>query len=146
SQDIFAAWVQDTLGMRMLQARIAKELGVKLGALTNHTVSAHIYEYDWDKAKQIVAKRAAAHQAIRFDPQGNFLIRVEDAQIVVELIDPGGQQVLWRTCGTSSELLAKQIAAMQLASMPDHYIYIGRELQRAEDMLKLGLNYDQGRA
>jgi thymidylate synthase len=146
SQDIVGAWPQNTLALRALQGRVADQLGLQLGPITSHSISAHIYEQDWAHALEIVARRAGAHQALVFDPHGNFVIRLEQAEIVVELLDPAGQHVLWRANGTSSLALGSQIAGLGLASLPEHYVYLGRELQRAEDALRRGEAYDQGRA
>ena len=44
SHDIGRAYVSNVYGLGTLQARIAKELGVEMGSLTTHSVSAHIYE------------------------------------------------------------------------------------------------------
>jgi thymidylate synthase len=146
SQDIFAAWPQNTLGMRTLQARVAGALGLALGPITSHTVSAHLYEHDWTQAEEIIEQRGRSHQALRFDPQGNFLIRLESGQIVVELLDPSGQQVLWQTHGTDARQLGNEIAALRLASEPAHYVYLGQELQRAEQALQQNAPYNQDRA
>ncbi len=146
SQDMFAAWPQNTLGMRLLQAQAASALGVEVGPITSHTVSAHLYEHDWEHAQRVIDHRQASNYGIEFDPQGNFAIRLERGQIVVELLDPAGQTVLWQTHGTSSMEIGKEIAALRLASLPAHYVYLGRELQRAEECLRRGETYDQGMA
>jgi thymidylate synthase len=146
SQDIFAAWPQNTLGMRTLQARVAQSLGLRLGPITSHTVSAHLYEHDWKQAEQVIERRRSSHEALQFDPQGNFVIRIEGRLIVVELVDPSGQQVVWQTHGTDARQLGNQIAAMHLASDPAHYIYLGRELYRVGEALLTGQPYVQDRA
>jgi thymidylate synthase len=146
SQDIFAAWPQNTLAMRMLQARVANALGLTLGPLTSHTVSAHLYQHDWKQAEEVLEERRRAQQALQFDPQGNFLVRVESGQILVELLDPGGQQVLWQAHGTDARILGNEIAALRLASEPAHYVYLGRELRSAELALLNGEAYVQDRA
>jgi thymidylate synthase len=146
SQDVFAAWPQNTLGMRTLQARVAQSLGLRLGPITSHTVSAHLYEHDWKQAEQVIERRRSSHEALQFDPQGNFVIRIEGRLIVVELVDPGGQQVVWQTHGADARQLGNQIAAMHLASDPAHYIYLGRELYRVGEALRTGQPYVQDRA
>jgi thymidylate synthase len=44
SHDIGRAYVSNVYGLGTLQARIAKEVGVGIGSLTTHSISAHIYE------------------------------------------------------------------------------------------------------
>lgn len=146
SQDIFAAWPQNTLGMRTLQARVARSLGLGLGPITSHTISAHLYQHDWKQAEQVIEQRRRAHQALQFDPQGNFVIRIEGRLIVVDLIDPAGQQVIWQTHGADARQLGDEIATMRLASDPAHYVYLGRELYRAGEALRTGEPYVQDRA
>jgi len=146
SQDMFAAWPQNTFAMRLLQRRAAETLGVKLGPTTSHTVSAHIYEHDWAQVQTIVDSRQAADRTVEFDPHGNFAIRLENRVIVVELQDPDGKGIIWQTHGTSSAEIGKEIASLRLASLPTHYVYLGRELQRAEDALRRNELYDQGMA
>jgi thymidylate synthase len=145
SQDMFSAWPQNTFAMVCLQKRAADVLGIKVGPVTCHTVSAHIYQHDWQRAEDTLAATQHIIRSIDFDPQGNFVIRVENGQIQAELHDPSGQ-VLWHMQGTSSAVIGKEIAALQLASLPSHYVYVGRELQRAEDSIKHGAPFDQGMA
>jgi thymidylate synthase len=146
SQDVFGAWPQNTLAMHRVQADMAARLGLAVGPITSLTISAHLYAHDWTQAEEVVSMREKAHHTLSFDPQGNILIRVEDGQIVVELLDPGGLHILWHTSGTDSRDLGNQIAASGLASLPAHYVYVGRELQRAEETLKRGETYIQDKA
>lgn len=146
SQDMFGAWPQNTLAMRRVQADMAARLGLAVGPLTSLTISAHLYAHDWTRAEEVVAARQKAHCALTLDPQGNVLVRVEEGHIVVELLDPDGQQILWHTEGTTSRDLGNQIAALGLASLAAHYVYIGRQLQRAEDALRRGEAFIQDRA
>jgi len=146
SQDMFGAWPQNTLGMRVLQTEVARQLGLTSGPITSHTVSAHIYEHDWNQSRQIVESQRDALKKLEFDPQGNFVIRVEDNQIVVELISPDGESILWQTHGKTSLAIGGKIASLCLASLPSHYVYLGRELQRAEEAIRAGKLYDQGQA
>jgi thymidylate synthase len=146
SQDVFGAWPQNTLAMRQVQAGIAGRLGLELGPITSLTVSAHLYAHDWPRAEEVVKRREKAHRALALDPQGNILIRVEDGQIVVELLDPTGQHILWHASGTDADALSHKVAALGLASLPAHYLYIGRELQRAEDALRCGEIFNQDKA
>jgi len=136
SQDLFAAWPQNTLAMRRLQGRLARELGLSPGPLTSFTVSAHLYAHDWERAEEIAARRWRARRGMDRDPQGDFVVRVEGEEIVVELLSPQGDRVLWHRRGRSAEALGREIARLRLASLPEHYVYLGRELQRAEALLR----------
>jgi thymidylate synthase len=146
SQDIYAAWPLNTFGILSIQYQIASELGLSPGPLTSHTVSAHIYEHDWQLASEIIQARQKDHRTLVFDPHGNFEIRLEAGQILISLIDPSGQNILWQSHGTNALELGYEIAALRLASEPAHFIYLGRELQRAQDALENHHAYVQDRA
>lgn len=143
SQDMFKAWLQDTFALRSLQCYIADELDLPLGPLTVVTGSAHIYKQDWGKALETTNKFRNMLTALRFDPNGDFIISVECNEIVVQLIDRSGGNVVWRTHGSSSKELGYQIAHLQLTSIPSHLAYVVGELAHAEEALRRGEKYIQ---
>ena len=87
SHDIFKAAVPNAFGLRILQARIAQETGFELGNLQITSQSAHIYEADWDNAKNLAACAfwerpiQKMYDAAQADPRGVFLIRVGGGKI-----------------------------------------------------------------
>jgi thymidylate synthase len=54
SHDIYGAWFPNAVGLTNLALYAAGELGVKVGTLTIHSISAHIYEVNFGDAKQIL--------------------------------------------------------------------------------------------
>lgn len=55
SQNVYASQPGNACALRELQAEIADRLGVSVGYLTLHVISAHIYETDLDAANDIVS-------------------------------------------------------------------------------------------
>lgn len=53
SNDLFGAYPANVMGLTKLQQYIAGEAGVKLGEITGHAVSLHIYGTDFDLAKDV---------------------------------------------------------------------------------------------
>jgi len=146
SQDMFAAWPQNTFAILKLQQQIAQAVGLQPGNLSSFSFSAHIYADDWGRAQAVVAGQwERMVRGLELDPQGNFVIAVHDGAIEVELLSPAGDQVLWRARDTRADRLSREIAALRLASLPSHYLYLGRELQRAEEALRRGVPYAQER-
>jgi thymidylate synthase len=58
SQNVFGSQPGNALALREIQKEIAVKLGVSMGVLTLHVLSAHIYERDWDVASQLACTRS----------------------------------------------------------------------------------------
>ena len=53
SHDIYGAWFPNAVGLANLAQYAAGELDVKVGTLTIHSISAHIYEVNFDEACKV---------------------------------------------------------------------------------------------
>jgi len=53
SHDIYGAWFPNAVGLANLAQYAAGELGVQVGSLTIHSISAHIYEVNFDEASKV---------------------------------------------------------------------------------------------
>lgn len=53
SHDIYGAWFPNAVGTAYLARYVAKKTGVKVGPITIHSISAHIYEVNFNEAKKI---------------------------------------------------------------------------------------------
>jgi hypothetical protein len=146
SHDLFKAGIPNAIGLLGLQAYLAKESGLKPGRLCITSLSAHIYEEDWNDAKQLVECQVRGRLSPLFkenedaDPRGNVLIRIEDGKIVGELVANG--ETLYTVSGSVFEVSAG-LMRQELLSRHDHIAYIGRELLRAEIALRCGKPYKQ---
>ncbi|MEK6968763.1 MAG: thymidylate synthase [Nanoarchaeota archaeon] len=140
SNDMFAAWPKNAFGLRKLQQLIAKQIEADLGPLTIISASAHIYEPDWKAAVEIAEK----HTQLRWrqDKRGYFVIKVENGLIKLQHYDNNGP-LLQTFEGMKAEDIYKELVLKETMSYPEHLIYIGAELAKAEIALKLGIPYVQ---
>ncbi|HHT19626.1 MAG: thymidylate synthase [Euryarchaeota archaeon] len=53
SHDIYGAWFPNAVGLTRLSQYVAQEVGVEVGTLTIHSISAHIYEVNFEEARGI---------------------------------------------------------------------------------------------
>jgi thymidylate synthase len=53
SHDTYGAWFPNAVGLSHLASYVAKEVGVDVGTLTIHSISAHIYEVNFDEARRV---------------------------------------------------------------------------------------------
>jgi thymidylate synthase len=144
SHDVWGAWIFNAFALRNLQNEIAKELKIETGNLIILSVSAHIYENNWEQAENLV-KKYQRNKLIEFenDPRGYFLIKIENGEIVVEHRLFDGRKSGYEFRGKSAEELYKKIVNENLISKFDHAAYLGKELARAEIALKEGKEYSQ---
>ena len=53
SHDIYGAWFPNAVGLSNLARYVAGEVGSEIGMLTIHSISAHIYEVNFDEAGRV---------------------------------------------------------------------------------------------
>jgi thymidylate synthase len=53
SHDIYGAWFPNAVGLSNLARYVAGEVGSEVGMLTIHSISAHIYEVNFDEAARV---------------------------------------------------------------------------------------------
>ena len=144
SNDMFSAWVANAMGLRALQCHIREQIQMRsqqdltLGALITVSQSAHIYSDCWEHSDRVIAgEYARICQQKRFDdPVGSFLIRVEQGQILVDHLTPGSGEVVNCYGGKLAKVIYPQIAANCPILQPEHALYLGTELQKAEMALR----------
>jgi thymidylate synthase len=144
SHDIWGAWLFNAFALRNLQNEIARELKIEVGNLIILSVSAHIYENNWEQAENLVEKYQR-NKLVEFenDPRGYFLIRIENGEIVVEHRLFDGRKSGCEFRGKSAEEIYKKIVNENLISKFEHAAYLGKELAKAEIALKEGKEYLQ---
>ncbi|MBI4492935.1 MAG: hypothetical protein HY690_09100 [Chloroflexi bacterium] len=143
SHDLGRAWPLNVFGLRLVQGRLAEELGTPCGPLVVVSQSAHLYRAAEPPLRELVAEHAPRLLPWQADPRGIFHIRLADGQIQVEhgLQDAGKSGR--RFSGTSAERLSKAVVHAKLVLLPEHAAYLGAELQKAEVALRLGIPYRQ---
>jgi thymidylate synthase len=151
SNDMFAAWPANAMGLRALQQHIRDQIAecsdynLQMGPLITISQSAHIYDDTWENVDKLIANQynKIINQRDYFDPSGNFLIEVEDGQIMVKQTTPGSGEIVACYSGKNSSKLIREICAASPAIQPDHIGYLGIELQKACQALKSGNIYTQ---
>jgi thymidylate synthase len=150
SNDMFEAWPENAFGLRMLQFLVYKSIlakypEVKLGDLVIHSQSAHIYDDSWDEAKNIIQNHyieTVKHPRNEIDPRGNFLIKTDDDEIIVEHYSHD-ELLLSSYKGKNAMLIYLRISRDRAISNINHAIYLGTELQKAEESIRLRIQYEQ---
>ncbi|MGK7888426.1 MAG: thymidylate synthase [Leptolyngbyaceae cyanobacterium] len=154
SNDMFAAWVANAMGLRALQQHIRDEIcrrsdyELTMGPLMTISQSAHIYDDTWENCDRLIADQyqAICQQRDYYDPSGNFLIEIENNEIVVTHTTPGSGEVVTHYRGKNPLKLIREICAASPAIQADHAGYLGLEIHKAFQSLKEGKPYrqDQG--
>ena len=54
SHDVYNSWIPNFYGLRGLSKYLSKSLGFKMGPITVHSVSAHIYKNNYDDVKKLI--------------------------------------------------------------------------------------------
>ncbi len=151
SNDMFSAWVANAMGLRALQKHIKTEIEkrgnyqLKMGYLITISNSAHIYDDCWENAEKLIAIQYAkiAKRINYYDPVGNFLITVQDHQIMIEQTTPGSGEIINCFQGKNAPQLYREMAANYPNLQIEHALYLGCELQKAEIAMKMGIKYEQ---
>ncbi|GAB1541231.1 hypothetical protein NUACC21_39010 [Scytonema sp. NUACC21] len=151
SNDMFAAWPANAMGLRALQLHIRDEIAkrseynLKMGPLITISQSAHIYDDTWDNADRLIANQYATICNCRDydDPSGNFLIEVHEEEIVVIQTTTGSGEQVKQYRGKNPLRLIRQICSTSPAIQSEHIGYLGIELQKASECIKNGNPYIQ---
>jgi thymidylate synthase len=151
SNDMFAAWPANAMGLRALQQHIRDEISkrseydLKMGPLITISQSAHIYDDTWSNAEQLIKQQylRISRKIDYYDPTGNFLVEIAEKEIVVTQTTPGNGEVVGCYSGKDALKLLREICAASPSIRVDHAGYLGMELQRASECLKIGAKYIQ---
>ena len=147
SHDIFGGWPLNAFGLRKLQKIIADSSGIKMGSLTIISGSAHIYDFNWQAALDII--KANLCPGFENDPYGFFRIETDKKTqtIIISHYSPEGNFLKKYSEKINSKNavknLVKKIDEDLAVSLVIHGLYLGIELTKAEACLKLGINYIQ---
>ncbi|MEA2020734.1 MAG: hypothetical protein U9M98_03440, partial [Patescibacteria group bacterium] len=145
AHDIFNAWPRNLFALRELQTRLAKDIGYELGTLTVFSQFAWVSKNDLSQAQKVVDKYYK--QQCVWDPRGNFVIEVNDSQIIAIHLSPEGKKLQeFSIDGNGPKAAVKlcgEIVGELAISDLNHAADLGRELVKAEIAVKNNLNYKQ---
>ena len=54
SHDIYGAWFPNAVGLTYLSQYVAKKVNIAIGPVTIHSISAHIYEVNFEEARELL--------------------------------------------------------------------------------------------
>ncbi|MDY7013406.1 MAG: thymidylate synthase [Cyanobacteriota bacterium] len=153
SNDMFAAWPTNAMGLRALQQHIRDKINrrssynLQMGPLIVISQSAHIYDDTWENADKLIATQYAqiCKRQNYDDPCGNFLIEIQNKEIVVTQTTPGSGEVIRNYKGINPLSLVREICSDSPAIQPAHIGYLGIELHKAFNCLKSHQTYVQDR-
>jgi thymidylate synthase len=146
SNDMFAAWPSNSMGLRALQMHIRDEINkqtdfkLELAPLITISQSAHVYDDTWENVDHLIAtqyQELVKKESKTFsDAVGNFIIEnLFDTTIVTQTTHNGETIATYE--GRNALKLVKEIAAANPSIQPDHIGYLGIELSRATVMLNV---------
>ena len=104
-----------------------------------------------DKEVPLVMADKTPRKDVILDPKGFFVIEVRKNEIAVEYytnvykgkkIVSGNLQKVFS--GTKADAMSDTIAKHVPDLRPEHFMYLGRELQKAQNALEQGKKYVQG--
>jgi len=104
-----------------------------------------------DKEIPLIPAEKTSRKDVQLDPAGFFVIELHNNEIVVEYysnvykqqkIVSGTLQKVFS--GVKADALSDTIAKHIPTLRPEHYLYLGRELQKAQRALEGQHKYEQG--
>lgn len=138
------AWLENIYGLIGIQRYVSDVCGIERGAITVISHSISIDPSSLERAKTIALSKetdevvdlVTGKLGPRFDHNGEFTITVdrEKGEIVVEHSYSGIRLGEYR--GRTSESIERQISRDNAVSEISHALYLGRELAKAETLLK----------
>ena len=107
-----------------------------------------MYKEHYPKSEVIKAEKTPQRD-VKLDPKGFFTITLENQEIVVEYYNDLNKKVGLNKpdkifLGEKAAALCDTIVKHVPGLLPEHYAYLGRELQKAEFALKENKKYVQG--
>ncbi len=142
SHDMTQGWPENAYGCAAIQKEIADSINVDSGILTIISGSAQIYNNYYNQVEEMLKNYKDKIKTCH-DKRGNYLISIENNEIVVKLVHPETGAELERYAGKTAYELKDKIALSAFSLDIGHAIYLGTELASAELLLKLNLPYEQ---
>ncbi|MEJ2268063.1 MAG: dCTP deaminase, partial [Nanoarchaeota archaeon] len=133
-------WPENAYGCAAIQNEIAKEIGVECGIMTIISGSAQIYNNYYQQVEQML-QNYSENLLNCNDKKGNYQIKVQNNEIILNLLHPENGKVLEEIKGNSAYEIKDKISIHGLET--GHAIYLGTELAMAEMAIKKEIDYEQ---
>lgn len=131
SHDIMQGYPFNLFALRDLQYKLCIENDWKLGTLTILSCSAHIYEYDLQKASEEAEKRTTCE----WDRRGNVVVLIRNNQLVATIYSALGE-FLTEYIGETPEKVLAQMIRDECLSHPSHWAWVALELDYIYQKIK----------
>ncbi len=132
------AWVVNFYGLMAILDHVARQCGMRPGAITVFSQSITIDARQMDRAAIVAGEAVFRYNE---DPNGYFRITLDGEAIVVE--QQKGDLTLKRYRHPKASYIQHEICKDCAVSDIGHAIYLGRQLARAENALREGKEYIQ---
>lgn len=135
SHDYFRAYPQNVAALCSWLVREAVQADLSVGTATCLSVSAHVYDRNWDDARRIARRRAPrGHQ---WDSRSEWRVHTREGRIWVTAYAAGsaGASVVGAFDGKTAEGIQHEIERSGLVTSIGNAIWLGRELARAQHEL-----------
>ncbi|MDO8642442.1 MAG: thymidylate synthase [Candidatus Woesearchaeota archaeon] len=149
SNDMYDAWPRNAFALRKLQQRIAQEVGCAMGHLITLSGSAHIYERSFKQVDELLKDYPVADNVefdlpgkLMQDPRGNITISITGTEIKLSHLTPDGKRIDEHTAKSAKDAMFWLTWQQKIIDVY-HALYLGRELEKAEMALQLGIHYVQ---
>jgi thymidylate synthase len=149
SNDMFKAWPVNFVAQIELAEYILNEINTKartdfkLGNITSISVSAHIYQTDFERASKILEKYAYKIREFIDDPKGNFLIYIENQKVILEQRTPDNSLILFKNEFEDFKQAYNFLKNNNMFSFASHAAYLSKEIKNAFEKLKKREEYGQ---
>ncbi len=145
SNDMFRGWPVNMYGQYKLAEYIVKRINeeagteYKIGTVATHSFSAHVYKHDWMSMEKVISENKGVFSLFNKDPKGNFIIYHEGDGVVIEFRTD--EYLVEKKKFFNFSDAYNYIRSFNL--MPEHSVYLGKELWRAFDAKKRKEEYEQ---
>lgn len=133
------AWLKNVYGLMKAQEMVADEAGLEPGPIT---VISHSISIDPSKYDSALRVANAKGFSLEMDACGQFVITLEDEEIVVRHMDDNGV-VMHEYRSQKAERIQYEMYRDCAMSDINHAMYIGRQLARAQICLRTGERFEE---
>lgn len=134
SHDIFNAGPDNLWGICRLLQLVASELGLVPGRVVATSLSAHIYEYNWEAAAELGRRRGRS--SFQQDSRSTLRVRPGGEGVCVDLLNPAGAVSATLTAKKAETVIRKVLTAGWVTT-PSHAAWLGRRCIQTEIVLAM---------
>jgi hypothetical protein len=146
SHNLLTAWLRNVYGLMAIQRHVAEQCAMGIGPIT---VISHSLGIDPSSPLFQVARSLSegwsrdddrdhetGKQTLREDPNGYFVVSVDEGEGRIVVEHRFGGMLVKRYSGEHAGALANEIAGDMAVSHVSHALWLGRELERGEAILR----------